>query len=133
MDKLESIDQFLKFLPKINVEDEEGTNFNKLHKQNKQGKQNNKSRSQSKNPSEVKNRSGSIQSGSNGKNLSITEIHQKVKEKIKNFNTNSAKNSNVKKHRKSFKNTEKSGKGEKTDKTEKSAKSVNKNNNNMNK
>jgi hypothetical protein len=132
MDKLESIDQFLKFLPKINVEEEEGINFNKLHKQNNQGKQNNKSRSNSKNPSGVKNTSGNIQSGSNGKNLSITEIHQKVKEKIKNFNTNSAKNSNVKKQRKSFKKPEKSGKGDKAEKPEKSAKSVNKNNN-MNK
>lgn len=132
MDKLESIDQFLKFLPKINVEDEEGTNFNKHHKQNHQGKQNNKSRSHSKNPSGVKNTTGIIQSGSNGKNLSLTEIHQKVKDKIKNFNTNSAKNSNVKKHRKSFKNIEKSGKGEKAEKPEKSAKSVNKINN-MNK
>ena len=132
MDKLESIDQFLKFLPKINVESEEGTNFKKHHKQNHQGKQINKSRSHSKNPSGVKNTAGIIQSGSNGKNLSITEIHQKVKDKIKNFNTNSAKNSNVKKHRKSFKNTEKSSKGEKAEKPENSAKSVNKINN-MNK
>ena len=124
MDKLDEIDQFMKFLPKINVEDEDTPKQNKVFQQNKQGNKNNQSRSNSKNPSSGKNAAVDIKASD--KKLSIKEINQKLKDKMKNFNVNSAKNNKNKKPRRSFNKPEKTGKGEKA---EKSAKSVNKNNN----
>ena len=95
MEKLNEIDQFMKFLPKMTSEEDNTTKkgmANQTHKSKSKEKQNEKKKSPA---------------------LSISQINQKVKEKMKSFNTNSHKNSNVKKQRKSFKQPKNIKKSEK--------------------
>jgi hypothetical protein len=98
MDKLNEIDQFMKFLPKLSNEAEKPLQKEK-HNQTHKTKSKDKQNEQKQCPA-----------------LSISQINQKVKEKINSFNTNSQKNSNVKKQRKSFKQPKSVNKTEKNNK-----------------
>ena len=77
MEKLQIIDEFMKFFPKINLdadlESSDKIKSNLLNENNKNYKN----------------------------SLSISELNSKVKEKIKNYNTNARKNNKIKKQRKS--------------------------------
>lgn len=87
MEKLNEIDEFLKFYPKQNLSEEVEGSKNKNG--NRNGSQNN-SKLQNKNSNE---NNGVVKNNNQAKNpLSIKEINEKLKEKMGNFNTNARKN-----------------------------------------